>query len=1197
MNSDLLSKCLVATLVVQLALPLSLRAEGLSQPEFFVPPQRAGEPLPAELAAIVAELEQADEHTPVQGIPDPFHLTQQYLLVMRSDGNSGDRYHLAGTEGGLPPIVPQPNAVQAVNFGGNLALRYKHGVHVIESITPALIAYDRELLVVVATDASVYALDMTFARRNLFKAPLPVHKVPMTVESEDLSGLQAGFITRGFNPFTQVLTERDTRQSLSATRRFTAGDLVLWREHEEQRVLLSVVARNFIVAAINNGNHLLGSLALALRKEPAAALGEALKFERQQGQQFDDQQLNRHQRQSSAASKQVLQNMGVERLQEILLNDIEMNNYRDDFTYAQWQRDYLLLKKQAEVTVKQLRRKLIKDGTTKKHITALEQQLHHGDLGGSWLMLSKLYVEEARGLLIDRITALKSARTPAATAKIAELERIVAANDFHRLWHEPQLLASEAERLDPARLRVSRFFYQHLSGDDLRYLAATAAGIGGLGLISYAAARALKTGFSLAQYWPPAPFRIKDLPAHSVTKRGTAQVAAIRVGYSRYLKMATVLGVAIIPAVAAVGWLTARSSGEDWDFRKQLTLMGIRACATLAQPFWHYLANFTGQKTLMPSLAAQLSPFTAVRGDSELGASIGLQASESVRIGWLPFSPEKDDEALRRRAIMVLQQQRVRAQGLGWEMAARIIWQEWLKQHHDAAYDDLATVVLQSGFQQRWKRLAVGLEAEIARLQREGIFPDLRTVSYEKVHDFLTRTKPHVLEVTYHDNLLRNAGRAVRGFGDRSLAYLATVATDDVNFLRTVDPDDFVSSKVWHMFMVDFFTVVALEGTFGSRSLVFGSADDLQHLLATNKFPFMHLQHRYTMADQIYAYQVRAQGRYSLVFQMLEKIKESDYAPLEETLLVGKENPQSFVAGLADLGGNSLDLRNVDYGTRFVRALSAMLVMMQVIISGGIVTRFLIAKASINSVLPQIFFRIFWGVWGYAWPWIVYNSSEHLREAKHDTRLGMLRQAKVQLRKALDRDDSDAMRQGYQALVEVYRRFNVDVPPALKREVEQIEMDLRISDEERLSVTELLPHLAALVQMNSSDDPAAKRAIYRQISAYVDGEQPARALSHADAERVLNFVMLNPPFPTSLNYRVSDLGVVIGAVTTTVMASWFFRNSFNLKRLREVVPYVLAGSTIYAGTWLLLEKNNTRKIWRFIREDLLGYPPDDAPQY
>lgn len=1208
MRYDLCKRCLVALLVVQVALPL--RAEGVFQPErselasgkkpewSAAVRESVQQQLPAEIGAIITELEQADEHTPVQGIPDPFHLTQQYLIVMRSNGNSSDRYHLAGTEGGLPRIPPQPSMVKVVNFNGKLALRYKHGVHVIESIAPALIAYDSELLVVVSTDGVVYALDMTFARRELFKAPLPVHKLPLVIESEDLSGLQSGFITRGFNPFTHALTERETVQPLSATQRFTAGDLVFWRERAEQRVLVSVVERDIIVTTINNGNHLLGNLAFALRKDMSPELKGALAHERQLGQRVDAQQLGSYQTQSSAATEQVLQAMDVKRLQTILLDDVALNTYRDDFTYAHWQRDYLLLKKQAEITVRNLKRKLIKDGTTKKHIAALEQQLLRGDFGTSWIMLSKLYVEEAKDLVIDKINILKDADTPAARAKITELEKILAANDFQRLWNEPQLFTDTEARLDSARLRVSRFFYQHLSGDNLRHLASSALGIGGLGVLSYATLRALKTGFSLAHYWPPAPFKVKDLHVH--TASSSARVNAIKVNYRHYLKIATVLGVAIIPAVAAVGWLTARSSGEDWNFRRQLTLMGIRAYATLSQPFWHYLADVAGQKTLMSSLAAKISPFTEVHGSSALGASIGLAPSESVRVGWQPLSQHgTDGEALRRRAISALQQQRARAQGLGWEMAARVVWKNWLQERTglDNTYDDLTAVLQQAGFQQLWKKLAVGLEDEIVKLQREGVFSDLRTTTYEQVHGFIAKTKPQLFDVAYHEDVLRNAGRTANGIGSKALAFFATVSTDNINFLRTADPDGFVASEIWRSFMIDFFTVVALEGTFASRSRVFGGADDLHNLMATNKFPYMHLQHRYTIADQIYAYQVRGQGRYSLIFQTLEKIKESNYTPLEATLLTGKENPQSFVAGLFDLGSNSLDVRNTDYGSRYVRDLEVTTVMMQSAILGTIFNRAIVAKVAIGSVFPQFFFKLFWGMWGYAWPWIIYYSSAHLREKKHDTRLGMLMQAKVQLRKAIDRDDTDGMLQSCQALVEVYRSFAVGVPPVLKREVELVERDLHIAKEERLSSLELLPHLVSLVQMAESDDPVAKREIYRSLVAQLDSQQPRQTLSRAEAERVLHFVMLNPPFPTSLDSKVNYLGVGIGAVVTTLMASWFFRGSFNFTKMRQVIPYMVGGSAVYAAAWLLLEKKRARKIWSFIREDVLGYPPDRAKEY
>lgn len=1201
MPHDLAKRCLVTLLTAQLLLPPSLGAKGYSpQQEYAAQPRPQQVPLPAELEEIVTELEQADEHTPVRDIPDPFHLTHQYLLVMRSDGNGGDRYHLAGTEGGLPPVLPQPKLVKAVSFEGKLALRYKHAMHVVESIAPALIAYDNELLVTITTAGEVYAIDLTFARREAFKAPLPVHKLPLVIDSENFNGMQAGFISRGFNPFTHVLTEQGKLQSLSLTRRFTAGDLVLWREVEEQRVLLNTLARDFIVTAINNGNHLLGSLAFALRKDRSLVLQSALTHERQQGQRINKQQLNTYHQQSSTANEQVLQSMDIKRLQKILLDDIQRNTYRDDFTYSHWQRDYLLLKKQAEVTIAKLKQKFIKDGTTRKRLAELEQQLQRGDLGASWIELSELYLKESKELLIDKINNLKNINTPAARAKIAELEKILASNDFHRLWHEPQLLTATEETLSPTRLRVRRFFYQQLNGDNLRHLAANALGMGTLGVASYVTLRALKTGLSLASYWPPAPFRVKDVPIGQALEEGTSQVSAVRIGYRRHLIIATGFGVAIIGAVAAVGWLSARNSGEDWDFRRQLTLMGIRAYATLSQPFWHYLANIAGQKTLMPSLAAKISPFMQVQGNTELGASIGLAPSESVRVGWQSLSQQdEDDEALRRRAIAVLQQQRVRAQGLGWEMAARLVWQQWLQEQvaDNIHYDDLVALLQQAGFQQRWQKLATALENEIAKLQRQGVFADLRTASYENVYNFISRTKPHLLDVTYHEDMWRMASRKARDASSKALAFFATVATDDVNFLRTADPDAFVASEIWRSFMIDFFTVVALEGTFASRSKIFGSADDLQSLMATNKFPFMHLEHRYTITDQIYAYQIRGQGRYSLIFQTLEKIEESNYTPLEKMLVRGKENPQSFGEGLIDLASNSLDVRNTNYGKRYVRDLEVTAFMMQSAILGMIFSRAIVAKVAIERIFPQFLHRIFWGMWGFAWPWIIYYSSAHLRDKKHTTRLGMLMQAKVQLRRAIDLDDADSMRDSYRALVDVYRSFDVGVPPVLKHEVELVEDDLQIVHEERLSSLELLPQLATLVQIAESDNPVVKRKLYRSLVAQVDQQQPLPKLSRAEAERVLHFVMLNPPFPTSLNHRVNDLGVITGAVTTTLMASWFLRGSFKFTRIREVVPYIIGGSAVYASVWLLLKKEHARKIWSFIREDVLGYPPDRAAQY
>ena len=209
----------------------------------------------------------------------------------------------------------------------------------------------------------------------------------------------------------------------------------------------------------------------------------------------------------------------------------------------------------------------------------------------------------------------------------------------------------------------------------------------------------------------------------------------------------------------------------------------------------------------------------------------------------------------------------------------------------------------------------------------------------------------------------------------------------------------------------------------------------------------------------------------------------------------------------------------------------------------------------------------------------------------------MLMQAKVQLRTSIDSDDAEGMQQGYQALLGVYRDFKIGLPTALAREVEQVEDELGIAESQRLSSAELMSYFAMLTKMAESDDRIEKRNVYRSLVAQIENKQQSEALSRDDAERVQHFVMLHPPFPTSLNETVSRLGVLAGAVSTTVMASWFFLHSFEKNSIRAVLPYVIGGTAIYTTIWLTLEKKRTRKIWNFIREDVLGYPPDRAAQY
>lgn len=1166
----------------------------------------------AGVDAIIAELEQADESTPPKHIPDPFHLTSQYLLTMRANGNAGDRYHLAGTEGGLPRIIPQPDMVEPVVYDGKLAFRYKHGVHVIESIAPTVIACDDELLVTITASGDVYVVDMVFARRELFKAPVPVHKIALQIESQDLRGLQLSYVTRGFSPFSFELDERGALLPIAKTQRFTAGDLVLWRElaQEEgtQRVLISVLTRDFIVDAVNNGNHLLGSLAYVLRKDKPAALAATLTQEKLlEGRSLVDGDLERHRDNASAQAEQVMQSMDIKRLQAIVARDVRRNTYRDEFTYARWQRDYLIIKDQAETLIARLESKFFKDVTNTRKLEDLKQQLRKGDFANSWIMLSKLFTEESADLIIDRISSLRMLQTPEANAKIAELESILRERDYERLWNEPHLLAdhdASGQLLSPLRMKINRAFYKHLDGDSLRGFASTMLGLGTLGAVGFGTAWALRAGFGLSRIWPPNPFKVADLPPRPELGHHLDgfPYRKVRKGYRRFLTRGTLFGIALIPTAALVGHLVARGSGNDWDFRKQLTLMGMRVYATLALPFWHYLSKALGQSTLMPSMAAGVSPFTEVRGKSAIGESIGLAATQSIRVGLqTPYVQGDEAEAVRRRAIAALQQQRARAQGLGWEMAARIVLREHLQRRGSGAEIDRAAFLAQidqSAFKETWKKLAVGLEREIYRLHTQGIFGDLRTVTYEYIYDFLRKTRPQVLQPSYYDGIKHKFSASFSNATGATLKALATVSTDNVNFLRLADPDDFLASINWTSFMLDFLTVVIWEGTYGGRSRVFSSKVlDEQHagignLVPTNRFPYWSHEHANDLIGQIWAHQVGTHGRNSLIFQMLQKVEEKDYRPMEELLTAGREQTQGFWAGMFDFGKNGLDIRNADYGSRYWRGLGVALTMIQLGLLWSIFGRSFIAKVPFGKIGPQYLYTFFWQMWAFAWPWIALYSIEQLREMKNATRSDLLMLAKVQTKKALTFDSAADLQQGYDSIVAVYREATDSLPAALIKEVRNIERDLQVSSAARLPADTLYPYLGLLVQMKNADSLVAKRDIYRRLVGYIDDPQQSYVASREDAEQLLHFVMSEPPFPVHLNGTVGVLAVGAVAAITTLWGSKFQRATYgrNVSSLPGALPWVAKGLGVYALIWALTSKDHARKIIDYVFEDVLGYP-------
>ncbi len=1230
-----LRNIMVSLVVATVAVPLQLvAATGAARGEGDDPAFRSGvssalreqmavlrrDPLLKDAVAgiegVISELEQAAGDTYPEDIPDPFHLTAQYLLEMRKDGNTGDRYHLAGTEGGLPRIVPQPDLVQAVIYDGKLSFRYKHALHVIESIAPEVMAYDNELLVLVDKSGDVYAADLVFVRRELFKAPVPVYKVAFA--PQNARGLQLSFVTRGFSPFAHEQGEDGELLPVAPTRRFTAGDLVLWRNvdgEDGRRVLLDVLPRDVIVDTVNDGNHLLGSLAFALRADNPAAISTALNTEKQQeGRKLPTGEVERYRDGASQQAKQVLQSMNPRRLQAMIANDVRRNSYRDEFTYATWQRDYLIIRDQARTLSKRLEGKFIKDAVSKEKLATLKRQLREGDFASSWIMLSKLYVKESEDLVIDRINSLKTLHTPAANAQIAVLEDVLKTKDYQRLWDEPELFTdttADGQVLSPLRKKISRASYKYFSADDLRSHASTILGLGTLGAAGIGAAWALKAGFSLSRFWPPNPFRAADLPPrHELgNSLDNYPYRKIRKGYRRYVTRGTLTGFALIPLVAMIAHVAARSSGHDWDFRRQLMLIGMRTYAAVALPLWHYLAKALGQTTLLPALATGIPPYAAVNGNSAVGRSIGLPPSETILVGLqTPHIHGKEAEAIRRKAIAALQQQRARAQGLAWEMAARIVLRDYLQRRgSDARFDQDAFVahIDRSSFKEQWKKLARGLEKEVYRLHTDGIFPDLRAVNYGYVYDFLHKTKRQLLETSYYDGIAHQAGHWFNSAAEASGKFFATFSTDNVNFLQLADPDRFIASINWKSFMIDFFTVVVWEATYGGRSHVFhrqvldSDHGGIGNLAATNRFPYWSLEHSSEALGQIWAHQIARQGRYALVFQMLQKIEEKNYRPLAELLVEGQENVQGFWAGLGDFGKNSLDLRNVDYGSKYVKGLFVGFTMIQVSLFWTLVGRSFIAKVPFGQIGPQYLYSFFWAMWGFGWPWIALYSVEQLRDTKLGIRNDLFTRGKVQLKQALTFSDAEGLRGAYRDVVSVYRDLAAAPPAPLLREVRAVEKDLQVGDAEQLPAEALYPYLGLLVRMQNAASTATKRDIYRQIVTYIEDPQQKYVVSTADAEQLLQFLMATPPFPTHLNQEVGFLAIAAVAIVTTVWGSTFMRKTYgrNVSNWRGVVPWVGGGIAMYALIWSLTSKGNVRKVVDFVREDVLGYPESRAEEY
>lgn len=1142
-------------LSVQLAIPA--QAWGQAAPQPVVSDYAFDAVIPAQLRQLIAiererplvraaiekietfavELEAAEIDTQPRALPDPFHLTQQYLTIVAAKKLAAQRYHLAGIEKGLPRIVPQPDAIKVEKNSGFLGFRFAHALHTIESIRPLVIAEDAELVVVVDEQGTIFVIDYVFAKRELMRGLVPVHRISFSVSEhvKDLNSLQITFITRGLQPFTHEMDMHGVLHKIDNTRRFTAGDLAVWQHVGDKKILLETVARQVLIAEVNANNYLLGSVAFMVRADKPQEISRALQLQRRENLRASDASEVKGIMNSNAAVRN-LQNMSPTSIQKIIMGGVIQNDYRDSFTYAGWQRDYLIVRDQAQRTVAKLERradkkyKIVKDLTAQKQIRSLKEQLRKGDLGASWITLSSQYVEDAKELVIDRIIELKQYNTARARNNIAALEDILQKNDYQRLWDEPQLFSDlHHPQSSPFRTKIKRSLYKHTDRETLRDIALTVLGVGSVIGLAAGAAWVIKGGFTLRDIVP-------QVLRQSWDKRGIKGISRRHLLYGMGVFALT------IPTLAALGFLTARATGRDWSFKKQLTLMGIRTDAWLSLPLWHHLANWSGQKTLLPALGAEISPFTKITGKSLTGQTIGLQANEELRVGI--NSPNNDNEFIQRRALLLLQEQRARAQAIGWELAADILFNKELKEKLQTAtahkQQQLLAMVNAESFRKKWKRLAVALETEVFNLHKDGIFFDLRKVPRKHVHNFLLKTKPQVLDPAYHEGVFARSGYLVKRATVRAGKFLAEGGTERIYFLQNADPDEFVSSFNWEVFWIDYLTVIVWEGFWGSRA----QFSKPEALFAHQRFPWVHQHMQSDLVNQIAKRKIKDNGQMSLIFQLMQKIEEKNYTPMEEILYAGANSKENFFQGLFNYGKNSVDFRNVDYGGNFMEALMATIATVQSTFILALVFRVLLAKVTVAKAIPQIALLLSWSMWAFSFPWFILASVKKLRDTKRDARNDVFMLTKVNLQKAIVQDNTDDIVYEYQNLTSIYQRAKTRLPPAIIAPLRQLEDRLNVPKTERLATEALYPYLGLLLQIKNDDDELKRRATYRQLVNLVDSGEDY-VVSPAEAKTVLDFALQYPPFAKHSNGAVDSLLLLTVAVLTTYMGGYFYRDSFN----------------------------------------------------
>lgn len=1045
------------------------------------PPGEASQEARA-LENVAKFIESADFSKAPTGRVNTFHLADQTSTITQK-GKAARHFDLSQLDISMPTVTVtefERDVQVKTAADGSLVLEYTSkkmtATHTIPSVKPVAFARDKELMIVVDQSGKLLAIDIGYARLMAFTSPIPVIPLKQSnLSAEDLKSVKATFISRGAKPM-----ERSTNPA-----HIFPADQAGGTAHE-------------VMSA--------GDLGLYV---------EGQGRQRIQVGQFDRgvirTQLYTAQANLALMAFSISPPDDAAKVVSATATMMDQSQKQEETANERSQLSASEREALSSLSIERLlaRAKANQDKSATDKFTR-----------GEWKDSFELLIERAKTVQGHG----QAERDLRAAAEKGEL-----GTDWQKMAERAQKSSAD-EWADPRPT-----WYKMLSSKSMRIMAIISAGGAGAAGIAANTAWGVQTLNHLYEhYWPEV---LKDT-VYRVT----------------LLKSSLAL-LSFVPLTYVIGMVAATKSG--FTPVRALAAQTIRVYAAIALPFWHRLTGLTRQPNLLRAMALGFSPTMKVKADSVVGKRLGLE--NDVRPGLSNPLKSADErlaaETKNAKILSAMSQQKSRVSALAWLLALQAASAE--------AGIDPATLAALTGadgenyskeqiekiandpkFKEQWVKLAGELEFELSKIARNEYIEDLNKIDVNEMSRFFKIAKEKAQEIKSRDRtgrVLANLKQRWVHFGPRLAKGFATFGKAENDFLRNVVPNDFVVSQFWKQFVVDYWLSVVQIGVVGDRANMHEPHD-----LAAKEGAFLWTSpgHRFDMVDQIRIYVLSVPASFAMTYQDPSAVRESGYDPVESISMEGRQVRESFRKGIKTWMKVTFDPKQADvYGQIAMRGLVRSIKTMQYGLVMSLVARVLAAGQGVGPALGAFAYGMIWSKWGYGYVWDPINLGNQRYENKFADRKAQVISANSKLAQGLRLDDAELLKEGYAEAAKLY----ID----LDRNSEEAKAFLAIEDAlKKVTAADLqalrstaTPYVEAVTELRRAiQDGNTRRlgaarlqleALYKESGTVNEAGARAQLTSIS----LLEYTLKNPPFETQANGMLTWTTTIIGAFTTTYMAT------------------------------------------------------------